>query len=66
MSARERQIRDLANTIALQAEAIADAPKESLNARAKLLKNNIDTMLAWTESPGFKGIAEGDPEFWKE
>lgn len=68
MSIREQQIRDMANTIALQADAIAlgAAPKASLNARAKLLKNNIETLLAWTESPGFKETTDNNPEFWKD
>jgi hypothetical protein len=54
MSARDQYF-ELAGTIASQAQAIADGkiPAPQLRAQVALLKNNIDTLQAWT--PDGKG-----------
>lgn len=50
MKAIDKQYKELANTIALQADAIAEGkiPAEQLNAQVSSLENNIRTLRAWT------------------
>jgi hypothetical protein len=54
MLATEAQIRDLANTIALQADAIATGkiPADELHAVARILHNNTETLRVWTDPDG--------------
>jgi hypothetical protein len=49
MSATDRQIRDLAGTIARQAQAIADGTTGAtpVYGVVRLLRNNVDTLMAW-------------------
>lgn len=56
MKATLKQIHDLANAIAAQAESIAqetkavDLTEQDYRARAKLLQGNVTTLVAWTEA----------------
>lgn len=54
MLATEAQIRDLANTIALQADAIASGkiPTDELHAVARKLHDNTETLRVWTDPDG--------------
>jgi len=45
---RDRR-RELANTIALQADAIAKGQAVNEHAAARLLASNAETLVAWTE-----------------
>lgn len=51
--ATPKQIRELANTIAQQADVLANPAarysEEGLHSRAKLLLNNVQTLVEWTE-----------------
>jgi len=53
MTATEQQIRDLAATIADQAQAIRDGTLTGpLYAHARLIRNNAETLAAWAVMPG--------------
>lgn len=60
MLATEAQVRELANAIALQADAIATGkiPAAELHAVAQKLHDNTDTLRAWTNP-----LADPRPEF---
>lgn len=49
MIASLKQIQELADAIALTAEAISAEPHRDTHARALLLQNNVDTLVAWTK-----------------
>jgi hypothetical protein len=51
MLATEAQIRDLANTVALQADEIASEkiPADELHAIARMLHKNTGTLRMWTD-----------------
>jgi hypothetical protein len=52
-AATTQQIADLANAIACQAEAIAQGrTTASPHAVARLMADNVDTLLAWTKEEG--------------
>lgn len=54
MLATEAQIRDLANTITLQADAIATGkiPVDELHAVARKLHDNTETLRVWSDPDG--------------
>lgn len=49
MIASLKQIQELANHIALQAGAISAEPHTDTHARARLMQDNIHTLVAWTK-----------------
>jgi hypothetical protein len=64
MTATEQQIRELAGTIADQAQAIKDGTLTGpLYAHARLIRNNAETLAAWAATLGTGPDArQGEPE----
>jgi hypothetical protein len=50
----QERIRDLANTVALQADALArgDIAPELQNAHVRKISNNVDTLITWVTGKG--------------
>lgn len=65
MKATKKQIRDLANAVAAQAESIAQETKgndltdRDFHARAKLLASNVSTLVEWTSTGAGLPFANG-------